>query len=73
MATLRMLGVLVLVAGILGAVVGSFDFTKETHKADFAGLELSVDEQQTVNIPLWLSSGAIVVGGLMLAVGVLRR
>jgi len=69
MNMVRVVGVLLIVAGVLGVVFSSFSFTKETHEAKLGPIELSVKEKQTVNIPVWASVAAIVVGGVLLVVG----
>ena len=69
MNMVRIVGVLLIVAGVLGVVFSSFSFTKETHEAKLGPIELSVKEKQTVNIPVWASVAAIVVGGVLLVVG----
>jgi hypothetical protein len=53
----------------LGVVFNSFSFTKETHELKLGPVELSVKEKQAVDIPVWASVGAIVVGGLLPAFG----
>jgi len=69
MNMVKMVGILLIVAGVLGVVFSTFSFTKETHQAKLGPIELSVKEKQTVNIPVWASVAAIVVGGLLLVVG----
>ncbi len=69
MNMVKMVGILLIVAGVLGVVFSTFSFTKETHEAKLGPIELSVKEKQTVNIPVWASVAAIVVGGLLLVVG----
>jgi len=69
MNTIKMVGILLIVAGVLGVVFSTFSFTKETHEAKLGPIELSVREKQTVNIPVWASVAAVVVGGLLLVVG----
>ena len=70
MATaLRVLGVLCIAAGALGLGYKQFSYTKETHEAKFGGLELSIDEKETVTIPTWLSGGAIALGVILLLAG----
>ena len=67
MDTSKIAGLVLLVAGVLGLAYGSFSYTKETHEAKIGPIELSVKEQQTVNVPAWAGAGAIVVGlGLLL-------
>jgi hypothetical protein len=57
-----------IVAGILGLAYGKFSYTKETHEAKIGSLELSMKDKETVNVPVWASVAAIVVGGLLLLV-----
>ena len=64
----RVFGILFLVLGVLGLAYGGFSYTKETHKASIGSLELSVDEKKTVNIPLSVGIGFLVVGGLLLLI-----
>ncbi len=65
----RMAAIVLIVAGVLGLVYGSFSYTKETHETKIGPLELSVKEKETVNIPVWAGIGAIVVGGALLLLG----
>jgi hypothetical protein len=65
----RIAGIVLIVAGALGLLYGGFSYTKDTTAVKLGPIELSVKEKQTVNIPLWLGVGAIVVGGLLLVVG----
>lgn len=55
-------------AGVLGLAMGGFTFTRETHEARVGPIELSVEDKQTVNIPVWLGAGAILAGVLLLVV-----
>jgi hypothetical protein len=65
----QIVAVLLIVAGMLGLVYQQFSFTKETHQAKIGPLELSVKEKETVNVPLWLSLGAVGVGVVLLVAG----
>ncbi|HEX4962676.1 MAG TPA: hypothetical protein VF173_17705 [Thermoanaerobaculia bacterium] len=66
MSPLKIVAIVLIVAGILGLVYGKLTYTKETHKATIGSLELSVKDKETVNIPAWAGVGAIVAGGLVL-------
>jgi hypothetical protein len=68
MNALKIVGVILILAGILGLVYGSFSYTKETHEAKLGPLELQLKEKETVNIPVWAGVGAIVVGAVLLLV-----
>lgn len=63
------MGIILIVAGGLGLVYGGFSYTKETTGLKLGPIELKVQEQKTVNIPLVLSAGAIVLGVFLLVVG----
>lgn len=65
----KLIGVVLLVAGVLALVYGSFSYTKDSTAVKVGPLELSVKEKETVNVPVWAGVGAIVVGGLLLAFG----
>lgn len=69
MNALKMAGIALVAAGILGLAYGSFSFTKKTHEATIGSVELSVKEKQTVNVPVWAGVVAIVIGGALLAFG----
>ena len=62
MKPLTLIGLVLIVAGAAGLAYGSFSYTKDTHEATLGPLELSVSEKQTVNVPVWLGAGAILVG-----------
>jgi len=68
MSALKVVAILLIVAGIAGLAYGKFTYTKATHEAKLGPLELSVKEKKTVNVPMWTGVAAIVAGVLMLAV-----
>lgn len=69
MNALRIAAIVLIVAGVLGLVYGSFTYTKETHETKLGPIELAVKERETVNVPVWSGVGAIVIGGILLLVG----
>lgn len=68
MSTFKIGGIALIVVGVLGLVYGGFTFTKETHHAKIGPMEMSVDENETVNVPVWAGVAAVVAGGLLLIV-----
>lgn len=68
MNVVKIVGIVLIVAGILGLVYGTFSYTKETHEAKIGPLELQVKEKETVNVPVWAGAGAIVIGAVLLLV-----
>lgn len=69
MKPIKMAALVLIVAGVLGLVYGSFSYTKETHEAKVGPIELTVKDKETVNIPVWAGVGAIAIGGVLLLVG----
>ena len=65
----KMVGIVLIVAGVLGLVYGSFSYTKNTEAVKLGPLELSVKEKETVNVPVWAGIGAIVAGAALLVLG----
>jgi uncharacterized membrane protein len=72
MNAVKIIGVVLIVAGVLGLAYGSFSFTKETHEAKIGPLELQVKDKETVKIPAWAGVGAIVIGAVLLLVPLKR-
>jgi len=68
LSALKIVAILLIVAGIAGLVYGKFTYTKSTHDVNLGPIELAVKEKKTVNVPLWAGIAAIVAGGLLLVV-----
>ena len=65
----RIAGIVLIVIGLAGFFTGGFSFTKDTTAAKLGPIELTVREKESVNIPRWLSLGAVAFGVLVLVVG----
>ena len=57
MSGIKILAIVLMVAGLLGVMYGKFSYTKETHGTKVGSLELSFKEKQTVNVPAWAGGG----------------
>ena len=66
---MRIVALLLIVAGLLGLVYGGFSYDRDKTALKLGPLELKVTEKETVNVPVWAGVGAIVAGGLLLAFG----
>ena len=66
---MKVLGVVLLAAGILALVYGGFSYTKETHEANLGPLSLEVKEKERENVPLWAGVALSVAGGALLLFG----
>ncbi|QJR14994.1 hypothetical protein [Usitatibacter palustris] len=69
MGGLRIVAIVLIVAGALGLAYGSFSYTKETHTAKLGPLSVSVKEKETINIPQWAGLAAIAIGVVLLVTG----
>lgn len=66
MNAVKIVAIMLIVAGVLGLVYDRFSYTKETQEAKLGPLELTVKDTQTVYVPVWAGVGAIVAGGGLL-------
>ena len=66
---MKIVAVILIVLGALTLAYGGFSYTDDKTAVKLGPLELSVKEKRTVNVPVWAGVGAIVVGGLLLAMG----
>lgn len=62
----KIVGIVLLVAGVLALAYGGFTYTKDTHEAQLGPIELSVEEKERVNVPVWAGAAAVVTGVLLL-------
>jgi len=66
MNPMKIIGILLIVAGILGLVYGGFNYQKPSHETTIGPVHLAVSSEGHVNVPLWAGVGAIVLGGVLL-------
>ena len=70
MTSIRIAAIALIVAGALALAYGGFSYTRATHEAHIGPIDLSIEEKQTVNIPIWAGLGAVVGGIVLLLVRV---
>lgn len=68
MNPIKILAIVLIVAGTLGLVYGGFTYNKGTQQAKIGPIELSITEKETVNVPVWAGVGAILAGAVLLVV-----
>lgn len=68
MSAVKVIAIVLIVAGIAGLAYGKFTYTKANHVAKIGSFDLSIKEKETVNIPLWAGIAAIAAGVLLLVV-----
>jgi uncharacterized membrane protein len=68
MNSMKMIAIVLLVAGALALAYGGFSYTKDSHDANVGPIHMSFDETERVNIPMWAGIGLVVLGGVLLIV-----
>jgi hypothetical protein len=69
MSTTKIIGILLIMAGVLGLIYGGFSYTKESHTAQLGPLQLKVEEKETVLVPVIVSVGALALGMFLIVAG----
>ena len=69
MSMIKIIAIILIVLGALGLAYGGFTYTQATHEAKVGPIGVSVDENKSVNVPLWASGAAVAVGGVLLLFG----
>lgn len=70
---MKLVGILLVVAGALGLVYGGFSYTRDVTALKAGPIELSIKKKEAVDVPVWAGIGGIVVGGLLVVLGGKRR
>jgi hypothetical protein len=72
MRALKIIAILLMVAGVAGLIFGKLPYTKVSTETNGTLLTQSTKEtareNKTLKIPVWVSIAAIVAGGLLLVV-----
>ena len=69
MNAIKLIGTVMLLAGVFAMAIGGFDYTQESTALKIGPLQLDVKEKKHVNLPLWSGAAlaALGVGVLVLA------
>jgi hypothetical protein len=70
---MRLIAIILIIAGVIGLAYQQISFTRETAQVKIGPLELSLKEKETINVPMWLSIGAIGAGVVLLVSGIRRK
>jgi len=69
MSPVRILALVLIIAGVVALAAGSFSYTRDNTALKVGPMELSVKERKTVDVPVWAGIAAIVVGGVLFVLG----
>jgi hypothetical protein len=72
MSAAKIVGIILIALGVLGLLYGGFSYTKESHTARLGPLSFTVQEKETVMVPVIASVGSILLG-VFLIVGVKNK
>lgn len=72
MTAVRLIALVLIIAGGLALAFGGFSYTQERTALKAGPLELKVQDKETVAVPTWVGGGAIALG-VLLAVGGRKR
>jgi hypothetical protein len=62
----KLLGAIFLVLGILAVTYGGFTYTETEEKARVGPVRIEVEEEERVNIPLWVGAASAIGGAALL-------
>jgi hypothetical protein len=63
---MKILAIVLIVAGVLALVYGGFSYISDSHTTKLGPINLTVKDKERVNIPVWAGVVAIAIGGAML-------
>ncbi len=66
---MKILAIILIVAGVLALVYGGFSYVSDTHSAKIGPINLTIKDKERVNIPLWAGVASIAVGAALLLLG----
>jgi hypothetical protein len=66
MSIIKIVAIVLIIAGAFGLLYGQFSYTRETQEAKLGPFELTVKDTQTVNVTVWAGVAAILTGGGLL-------
>jgi len=69
MGATKIIAILLLVIGAASLAMGGFSYTRDKTVLKVGSLEVSAQQKEQVNVPVWLGAGAIAIGGLLLIFG----
>jgi hypothetical protein len=66
---IKLAAIILIALGGIALAIGSFSYTKQAEQVKLGPIELSVQQKETVNLPVWLGAGVLIAGVLLLLAG----
>lgn len=70
---MKLFALILIVCGVLALVYGGFTYTRETSDVEIGSMEISIDDKERVNVPVWAGVVMVATGGGLLLFGGGRR
>lgn len=70
MNPIKAVAIVLMTVGVLGLAYGGVTYTRSSHETQMGPFSMTVNDRQTVAIPIWAGIAAVVVGGALLLVPV---
>ncbi len=69
MNTMKLVALVLLVGGVLALIYGGFTYTKDTKDMSIGSMEISIEDKERVNVPIWAGVVLVAAGGGLLLFG----
>lgn len=63
---LKILAIILIVAGVLALVYGGFSYISDSHTTKLGPIKITTQDKERVNIPIWAGVVAIAIGATLL-------
>lgn len=63
----RLLGILLVTAGVLALIYGGFSYQKKRGDVDIGPIEFQLTKKEKVQVPTWAGAAALVAGLVLVA------
>jgi LPXTG-motif cell wall-anchored protein len=63
---IKIIAIILIVAGVLGLAYGQFSYNKEVQYAKIGPVKVIGKQKRTVNVPTWVGIGGIIGGASLL-------
>jgi drug/metabolite transporter (DMT)-like permease len=66
MNAMKILAIVLIVAGVLALVYGGFSYISDSHTTTLGPIKITTQDKERVNIPVWAGVVAVAVGVFLL-------
>jgi len=66
MDAIKILAIVLIVAGVLALVYGGFTYIRDTDTTKIGPIKITTQDKERVNIPVWAGVVAVAVGAVLL-------